>query len=525
MKKILLFICVMTFALSRAQVSLVKDINPTGDSNPSDFTELNGVFYFKASDINSVNFELWRTDGTNSGTYLVKDLNTSASSNPTGLFAFDNKIYFRAGGSLYSSDGTDLGTVVFQTTNALYEPYFAELNNELYYTRHYAPGLRALFKLDGITETQLSVGAQDARYVRAYASANKVVFQSDGTNSTDWEIWISDGTPSGTNELADISYGNSGGSDAKNFFELNGNIYFTAYGDAGVGRELYITDGTTSGTVLLKNINPTITVTNAANSNPNNFTLFNNKLYFTANDTTNGDELWMTDGTTAGTQMVLDLYPGATGSVPSNLYVYNNALYFSADHPTLGREVFKCTTTNTVTNLKNISSGSGSSNPSNFIEYNGKLYFVAEDPVNGRELWSSTGFNSTTNLLADINSGSGSSNPNNLAVMGTNLFFSADDGVSGTGIELYKYQDPSLSVNDEELENSISLFPNPTINSFNIKTNKTIESIIIYDIQGKTVKSFDAEMDSYSIQDLNSGLYFVKIKSDKVEIIKKIIKQ
>ena len=524
MKKFLLFTIFMAPFLFQSQVSLVKDINPTGDSNPSDFTELNGVLYFKASDMNSVNLELWRTDGTNAGTYLVKDLNTSASSNPTGLFAFNNKIYFKAGGSLYNSDGTDSGTILFKTSQFLYEPYFTELNNELYYARHFASGQRGLFKFDGTTETQLST-AFEVRYLIKYASANKIVFQSDGTTSQDWEIWLSDGTSSGTNELADISYGNSLGSDAKDFFEVNGKVFFTAFGDSNIGRELYVTDGTTSGTVLLKNINPTVTVTNAANSNPNNFTLFNNKLYFTANDATNGDELWVSDGTEIGTQMVLDLYPGSTGSIPSNLFVFNNALYFSADHPTLGREVFKCTTSNTVTNLKNISSGSGSSNPSNFTEYNGKLYFVAEDPVNGRELWSSTGFNSTTNLLVDINSGSGSSNPNNLAVMGTNLFFSADDGVSGTGIELYKYQDPSLSVNDVELENSISLYPNPTKTSFSIENKEIISSVTVIDMLGKTVKIFKHNVEAYSIDDLKSGLYFINITTEKGKVTKKLVKE
>lgn len=520
MKRRLPFLMLLATTMHYAQVSLVQDINPTGDSNPSDFTELNGVLYFKASDLNSVNFELWRTDGTNAGTYLVKDLNTSASSNPTGLFAFNNKIYFKAGGSLYSSDGSDAGTVLFKSSAFIYEPYFTELNNELYYARHFASGQRGLFKFDGTSETQLSTGGE-VRYLSKYGSANKIIFQSDGTNSQDWEIWQSDGTPSGTNELADLNGGDLIGSDAKQFFEANGKVFFTAFGANNVGRELFITDGTTSGTVLIKNINPTNSGGNAANSNPNNFTLFNNKLYFTANDATNGDELWVSDGTTAGTYMVLDLYTGATGSNPSNLFVFNNALYFSADHPTLGREVFKCTISNNVTNLKNISIGSGSSNPSNFIEYNGKLYFVAEDPVNGRELWSSTGFNSTTNLVADINSGSANSNPDNLAVMGNNLYFSADDGVSGIGNELYKYIDPVLTISKNELI-SIDIYPNPTKNVFTIK-NDSIKGIEIYDVNGKKMKSIEASS-VYNIEDLKTGIYFIKVFNDNGIKIGRIVK-
>ena len=42
-------------------------------------------------------------------------------------------------------------------------------------------------------------------------------------------------------------------------------------------------------------------------------------LFFTADDGTNGRELWISDGTTAGTVMLKDINPGAAGSSPSNL--------------------------------------------------------------------------------------------------------------------------------------------------------------------------------------------------------------
>ncbi|MEZ6121658.1 MAG: hypothetical protein R3C49_00625 [Planctomycetaceae bacterium] len=43
-----------------------------------------------------------------------------------------------------------------------------------------------------------------------------------------------------------------------------------------------------------------------------------------------GSELWRTDGTSEGTQMVVDLYPGATGSEPNNFLVADDFLYFTA---------------------------------------------------------------------------------------------------------------------------------------------------------------------------------------------------
>ncbi|WP_413467324.1 ELWxxDGT repeat protein [Pleurocapsa sp. FMAR1] len=48
----------------------------------------------------------------------------------------------------------------------------------------------------------------------------------------------------------------------------------------------------------------------------------------TANDGENGRELWVSDGTTEGTQLVKDINPGGDGSNPSNLTEFNNKLYF-----------------------------------------------------------------------------------------------------------------------------------------------------------------------------------------------------
>jgi len=83
----------------------------------------------------------------------------------------------------------------------------------------------------------------------------------------------------------------------------------------------------------------------------------------------------------------------------------------------------------------------------------------------------------------------------------------------------------SLSINDEELQN-ITFFPNPTNDSFSIRTNNNyINKIEIYDIQGKTVKTFTENSSAYNIKELMTGLYFIKIETDKGTTIKKLIKK
>jgi ELWxxDGT repeat protein len=54
------------------------------------------------------------------------------------------------------------------------------------------------------------------------------------------------------------------------------------------------------------------------------------KLYFTASETTHGEELWVSDGTVAGTKMVKDIYPGTTTSDVKYITRFKDKVVFSA---------------------------------------------------------------------------------------------------------------------------------------------------------------------------------------------------
>lgn len=75
------------------------------------------------------------------------------------------------------------------------------------------------------------------------------------------------------------------------------------------------------------------------NSDPVYLTNLNGILYFSVSDGTSGLELWKSDGTTAGTVLMKDIYAGATASSINSLTVFNNALYFSALSSGVGREL------------------------------------------------------------------------------------------------------------------------------------------------------------------------------------------
>ncbi|HNU13255.1 MAG TPA: hypothetical protein PKI55_02275, partial [Chitinophagaceae bacterium] len=201
------------------------------------------------------------------------------------------------------------------------------------------------------------------------------------------------------------------------FVTMNGFAYFTA--DDGVnGHELWRTDGTEAGTSLVKDINPGIS--GIVTSGSATLVEMNGFLYFAATTTANGNELWKTDGTSAGTVMVKDINPGTTGTTLANLVVINNVLYFSATTSASGSELWKSDGTDAGTVLvKDINTGSASSTPQNFVNVNGTLFFTAITAANGRELWKSDGTTAGTVLAKDINAGTANTTFQNLTAFGS----------------------------------------------------------------------------------------------------------
>ncbi len=226
-----------------------------------------------------------------------------------------------------------------------------------------------------------------------------------------FEMFMTDGTPTGTKVLKDIVPG-SGSSNPNPWLLHNtpNKMFFTA-NDGIIGTELYVTDGTTSGTSLVKDIEPgaassTISLGPFINT-------INDNFYFIATTSANGQELWFTDGTTAGTKMVMDIWPGTPSSVVTIGFKYmrgaGNDLYFIANNGINGEELW-FTNGTTSYMVKDIRPGSIAT-PINFIAFeNNTLFFMADDAISGLELWRSDGTTPGTYLLHDITPGpSGSS--------------------------------------------------------------------------------------------------------------------
>ena len=145
---------------------------------------------------------------------------------------------------------------------------------------------------------------------------------NDGVNG--YGLYKSDGTANGTEFITSPVY---------QMFDLvatNDTLYFqgTSTGQT-ADMALYKSDGTANGTVMLKNI--------ACPDWTCRLTPAGDKLFFSNDDGSTGDELWISDGTVNGTVMVKDIAPtGATGGS----YPFHTGTSVTPDPAVIGDTVF-----------------------------------------------------------------------------------------------------------------------------------------------------------------------------------------
>ena len=207
-------------------------------------------------------------------------------------------------------------------------------------------------------------------------------------------------------------------------FVAGDKLFFTAlfYDEAteqGLGRELWVSDGTPTGTHLVKDIFP-----DDRASTPTLFTAFNDALYFIAEDGTLSPKLWKSDGSTDGT-IWLKEFPGQTflnHVRVKQLARFKNELYFATTTGLWKTDGSPAGTVQITEALPNIAS---------FTEYNDELFFAAATSKAGYELWKTDGTKAGTGLVKDIFSGTENVWPSNMTVFQNVLYFTAR-GQSGS---------------------------------------------------------------------------------------------
>ena len=458
---------------------MVRDINleaaGTGGS-PSSLRNVGNTLYFVAVDgINGR--ELWKSDGTAVGTRLVKDIiagEVGTFQSSFGLYTVGSTLYFAVddginGHELWKSDGTDAGTQLLKDINvgvgSSTPLSITAIDSTFYFQADDGINGRELWKSNGTAAGTLLVkdinqGEDDSRLSDFKVVGSTLYFSVDG-GIHGYELWKSDGTEAGTQLVKNIDPDTNSRSPYP-LIIVGSTLYFRA--DDGMnGNELWKSDGTAAGTVLVKDIN-----VGSGHSHPTQLTAVGSTLYFSANDGMNGYELWKSDGTAAGTVLVKDIDPRALiaasetfgSGLPRDLTAVGSTLYFTAF---FDNQLWKSdgTTAGTLQVNDDINS-SAANNLSDLTAVGSVLYFTANDGVHGNELWKSDGTAAGTVLVDDIHTGSRGSHPAYLTVSNGTLYFSATDETYNR--ELWALLPGSIALDGFSDNQALLLRTDPEIN-------------------------------------------------------------
>jgi len=317
---------------------------------------------------------------------------------------------------------------------------FTEAGGKLFFTAQTKPFGRELYALDpkaGKAELLADIvyGLADTKITEIVAFQNWVYFVVAKTPGVS-KLWVSDGTPLGTFQFLDLNPGVK--TDAPRNLTSAGNLMFFTAIQFGLGEELFVTDGTLAGTGLVKEL-----ISGPLNANPHSLIANPNGsgVLFSGNDVFHGQELWRSDGTAAGTQLVTELAPGTKGGGFERPVALGNRVIFLGKTGALGEELYVTDGTAAGTMLlADIEPGSKSSKIKlHEAGLDGtKLYFTATTAALGTELYVTDGTPAGTQLALDGVVGPGSSNPELLGAVAGELYMSlrVDPAV---GRELYAF--------------------------------------------------------------------------------------
>jgi ELWxxDGT repeat protein len=393
--------------------------------------------------------ELFTTDGTSAGTRPIIEFTPGPAGNRRSILKADDGWFSVYGGSStstreirYHAFLNEIGVTLGTASNFGFQP--ATIGDNLVFTASglvpgtpgpgtawgasptFGPSPLILVPSDRPTSLGRFVTFGDLVYFGAYGSS---------VGSTFRRLYRTDGTSQGT-AIAwdsglfgpDYVFPYIVGSTSTALIVSNGVDYPTS---------LYAHTPANGNTVLLRQN----MVIRSASTTTGSSTLMNDVLYFTAYASSTSDvELWRTDATTAGTYRVRDIVPSGEGSFPGSFSTLQTdagpRIFFAATTPTHGHELWTSDGTEAGTRMVvDLYPGPRSSSPTLTFATGTKVYFAADDGLTGNELWETDGTEAGTRQLADLNPGPESSLPQNLSVVNGRLWFSAT--TRSQGRELY----------------------------------------------------------------------------------------
>lgn len=324
-------------------------------SNPSDLTNVNGVFFFRASN-GTDGEELWKIEPPYVAANFIDIATGMSDSSPSELTRVGTTLFFRA-------DATGLNSELYKLEPPYTTPTLIDINGN-------AGSGSSPFELTDVNGTLLFAG-------------------NDGTNGT--ELWKSNGgivTPGGTEMVENINTAAAGDSSPSSLKNVNGRLFFNASDTPpGSGSEPYTSESpfTAATTSRIADINP-----GTGDGGAGSFSGVNGTVFFSASDegVFADIEPWMTTPPFTTATQVADINPsGGSGPSSEGYTDFNGTAFFGASDGT-DFELYKSTGTG-ATEI-DLGPGVGGSNAFGMTTFNGAMFFgAAVDPL-GQELWKAT---------------------------------------------------------------------------------------------------------------------------------------
>lgn len=473
--------------------------------------------------------ELWKSDGTQAGTSLVKDIFSGANDSAFWYYNIDavelkNDIYFLAsdsesGRELWKTDGTETGTKKITHFINGNVSKITLVGNQIFFLVQPAGQSIQVWKSDGTENGTVLVKSDIQSSSRASfegKAGNTFIFTAGTTGNV--KVWRSDGTSDGTFPITEEIDGNGSGNDGgyggtsllSQYIEHNQKLYFVS--------RFYIYE--TDGTIINTRKTPyNISDIGESTIRHSDVIAINNKLYFLYFSVeTSTLIIQEMESNLSGLKQIY-YKRGVNYFSPSNLADYNGNLIFTTGNDSGGTSLAYLDLLNYSLNyLKEIAPPRQKPAFFDFILTVNRISKIDDN------------FYFTTSAMTDDYMQTGwittPSKTENLPVLDNIMFFTSyknDLYYSKNGF--WKFDKNLLSTKEiEKVE--INIYPNPIADEINFKLNgsETVQSVTILDSSGKTILTTPYKT-KIALPSLIPGIYFVKLKLKDSEILKKIIKK
>ncbi len=561
-----LFLISISFITNLLGQTLIKNIAPgTVSSNAYAFYKFDNTRTIFFGNNGNNDMCLFITDGSLAGTFNLAILNTFISdgscsisntynhANKEGFSKIDQYGYILGNTAmlqpvLIRTDGSISGTISFpfnypnEIINLKCSRFF-KMSNQicwLYYADFLGAKPKYLFRYDltnnsvnYVALNQISTASIDSRVLFCKKRYNTGI--DDLLNEDFFKDVFTDGS-----KFFCVNQGFSG-SDTLVSFNINGirsvqmtyPSEITPEDDSGIllnnkflfsasnaatsissnGREPYYYDISSNNISILKDINPYFSYS----SNPvflpfPYFTQgFNHQyLYFHATHADYGREMWVTDGTTAGTQIVSDFVAGPSdGSIeiPNKFYYLGDSIISTSS---INQYPIFIKPSSIIQFPDFFASFMGGEKLSYAWSNNAKLYFITNF---GKIL--APPYTVPIDTLDPLSCTTDPYLLNEFSIIESNgcLIFTQND-CNFTGYEPFIYCNPSLytaEIDEPSLQNVIQVYPNPTADMLNISLdNQEVTKVFIYNVFGAEIMSFKS-VQKIDISGLSSGQYLLHI--------------